>query len=144
MMLSDEPVQCPIPVFDCGFMPGEIHQLVSLFQAGFQANTKLGSEAGRPICSAEERKRRRMISNRESARRSRWKKKRRLEELTDQVNRLRLENRELKNRLCLVSHQCQVVSCETDWLLMESQKLQDRLAGLCQILIAQTESLVPS
>ncbi|GFY85967.1 hypothetical protein Acr_04g0007050 [Actinidia rufa] len=128
-MFSEEPVQF-------SFTPSEIHQLLSCFQSGLPVHSPSGSETcpGRTVCSVEERKKRRMISNRESARRSRWRKKRHLENLTSHVNRLSLENQELKNRLCLASHQCIVAERETNRLMTESLLLQQRLSGLCQIL----------
>ncbi|KAL7245422.1 hypothetical protein ACSBR2_000703 [Camellia fascicularis] len=136
MMCSDEPVQFHFPIFDGTLTPTEIHQLLSIFESNSPVNSRSGSETGLTVYSVEERKRRRMISNRESARRCRWKKKRHLEDLTNQVNRLRLENRVLKNRFCLVSHHCLVAQRESDRLQTESLLLQQRLSGLYQILVA--------
>ncbi|PSR99931.1 BZIP transcription factor [Actinidia chinensis var. chinensis] len=128
-MFSEEPAPF-------SFTPSEIHQLLSFFESGLPVHSPSGSETGpsRTVYSVEERKKRRMLSNRESARRSRWRKKRHLENLTSQVNHSRLENRELKNLLCLASHQCLVAKRETDRLMTESLLLQQRLSGLCQIL----------
>lgn len=86
-------------------------------------------------CSEEERKHKRMISNRESARRSRQRRKRRLEELNDQVNRLRNENRELKNGLTSLTNQCHFVLKENNQLRSECIYLQTKLSGLCKLLV---------
>ncbi|XWS21312.1 hypothetical protein CRYUN_Cryun30bG0045000 [Craigia yunnanensis] len=71
-----------------------------------------------------------MISNRESARRSRWRKKRHLENLTDEVNQLNIENQQLKNRLSLVINQCHVVWRENEQLRSESIALWAKLLDL--------------
>ncbi|GAB4839278.1 hypothetical protein Ancab_028805 [Ancistrocladus abbreviatus] len=86
-----------------------------------------------------EMKLRRMISNRESARRSRWRKKQHLENLTNQVNRLKFENRESKNRLDLVKYQSHVVKRENDQLRVESILLRQRLSGLYRILMSMEQ-----
>ncbi|XP_059636911.1 basic leucine zipper 4-like [Cornus florida] len=134
MLFSEEPVHFQVPVFEGGFTADEVQELLSLFQSGQSANSISGSDTNRSVYSVEERKRRRMISNRESARRSRLRKKRHLENLADEVKRLRIENRELKNRLCLVSQHYHLMQRETDRLQTESFHLQLGLAGLCQIL----------
>lgn len=85
----------------------------------------------------DERKRRRMVSNRESARRSRMRKQKHLENLRNLANRLKVGNRELTNRLRLISHQSQVVSCENDRLRTESAILRQTLEDIRQILIAR-------
>ncbi|KAL6995315.1 hypothetical protein U1Q18_005453 [Sarracenia purpurea var. burkii] len=128
MLFLEEPVRFEFPVFDCTAMPGDF------FEPGLPTNSTSSSETSRTIHCVEERKQRRMLSNRESARRSRWRKKRHLENLTNEVNRLRLEKRELKNRLCMVSHEYLVAQTETNRLQTESLQLQQRLSGLCQIL----------
>ncbi|XP_060193622.1 bZIP transcription factor 2-like [Lycium barbarum] len=83
----------------------------------------------------DERKRRRMVSNRESARRSRMRKQKHLENLRNLANGLKLANRELMNRLRLITHQCQLVQCDNERLRTESAMLRERLEAIRQILI---------
>ncbi|KAG5543681.1 hypothetical protein RHGRI_016441 [Rhododendron griersonianum] len=135
MFLFDEPVLFQLPVFDATFTPDEIQELLSFVDSESPVSSTSGSETGRTVYSVNERKRRRMESNRESARRSRWRKKKHLEDVTNEVDRLKSENRELKNRLCLVSHQCQIVKRETNRLQIESLLIRQKLSGLCQILV---------
>ncbi|XP_049381742.1 basic leucine zipper 34-like [Solanum stenotomum] len=85
----------------------------------------------------DERKRRRMVSNRESARRSRMRKQKHLENLRNQANRLKVGNREIMNRLRLITHQCRVVQCENERVRTESAILRQRLEGIRQILITR-------
>lgn len=97
-----------------------------------------GSEgSNRSIISMDDRKRRRMVSNRESARRSRWRKKRHLEDLTDQLNRLTGENRELESQLSRVIHRCHVVRRENGRLRSECVALAARHRHLCRIMKLQ-------
>jgi len=74
-----------------------------------------------------ERKQRRMISNRESARRSRMRKQRHLDELWSQVVWLRNENHQLVDKL---NH---VTQCH-DRVLQENVQLKDEASGLRQML----------
>ncbi|KAH7523756.1 hypothetical protein FEM48_Zijuj06G0045800 [Ziziphus jujuba var. spinosa] len=136
MFFSDEDVHFECPVFETGFTATELEELLSTFQPGNSGSPNSGSEetSHRAIYTVEERKYRRKESNRESARRSRWRKKRHLENLTNQVNRLRLENRDLKNRLGLVAHHCHIAWRENDRLRSESFALCSRLSDLCRIL----------
>ncbi|EEF28805.1 basic leucine zipper 4 [Ricinus communis] len=83
----------------------------------------------------DERKRRRMISNRESARRSRMRKQKHLENLRNQVNRLRVENREMTNRLRFVLYHWQSVRRENDQLRSEHSMLRQKLSNIRQILM---------
>ncbi|KAL3525576.1 hypothetical protein ACH5RR_013948 [Cinchona calisaya] len=85
----------------------------------------------------DERKRRRMLSNRESARRSRVRKQKHLENLRNQVNRLRIGNRELMNRLRFVTHHCQLANTENDRLRSESAMLRQRLWDIRQVLLVR-------
>ncbi|KZV27501.1 Basic leucine-zipper 42 [Dorcoceras hygrometricum] len=71
----------------------------------------------------DERKRRRMISNRESARRSRMRKQKHLDELWSQVLRLRTENHNLVDRL-------NVVSESHDRVLQENARLKEEATDL--------------
>ncbi|CAJ1972788.1 unnamed protein product [Sphenostylis stenocarpa] len=121
------------PVLETLFTPSKIQELFSLINE--PPSPESGSYgSNRAVRSTHERKLRRMQSNRESARRSRWRKKRHLESLTNQANRFRLENRELKNRLCLTMHQNLLLSAENERLRSESVTLMARLSNLYQIL----------
>ncbi|KAI3460134.1 hypothetical protein Pfo_016797 [Paulownia fortunei] len=134
MMSIENPVDYQIPVLEDTLSPTEIHELFSLLQSGPSTHSTSSSETNRSVYSVEERKRRRMVSNRESARRSRLRKKRHLENLTNEVNRLKVENRELKNLLCVLTHDCHLVQRDSNRLLSESIYLQHKLTGLHQIL----------
>jgi hypothetical protein len=75
----------------------------------------------------DERKQRRMISNRESARRSRMRKQKHLDELWSQVLRLRTENHNLIDKL---NH---VTECH-DRVLQENARLKEEASDLRQML----------
>ncbi|MCD7464320.1 hypothetical protein HAX54_052508, partial [Datura stramonium] len=75
----------------------------------------------------DERKQRRMISNRESARRSRMRKQRHLDELWSQVLRLRTENHNLINKLNQVSESHEKV-------FQENMQLKEEASGLRRLL----------
>ncbi|KAL4273244.1 hypothetical protein GQ457_13G009250 [Hibiscus cannabinus] len=131
MFLAEEAVQFQFPVHQTGFTPEELQELLSFFESEEPVSSNSGSEgSSRAVYSPDERKQRRKISNRESARRSRWRKKRHLENLTDQVNRLNIEKRRLKNRLSLVTNQCHVAWLENERLRSESDALWAKLLDL--------------
>ncbi|CAI9111240.1 OLC1v1011417C1 [Oldenlandia corymbosa var. corymbosa] len=92
-----------------------------------------------PVESAvvDERKRRRMLSNRESARRSRMRKQKHLENLRNQVNRLKVGNRELMNRLRVVTHHFDLVRSDNERLRSESIILRRRLWDMRQVLLVR-------
>ena len=135
MFPHEESVQFPFPVLETMLSAGEIEELMSLIQAEDPASSSSGSQgSSRAVYSVDERKMRRMISNRESARRSRWRKKRHLEDLTTQVIGLKTENRELKTRFAMLMHQLILVSGENDQLRSESITLLARLSDLYRFL----------
>lgn len=84
-----------------------------------------------------ERKRKRMISNRESARRSRMRKQTHLENMRNQANRFKIENQDLTNRMQLVTGHCQIVDRNNEMLRTESILLRQRLEGIREILFAR-------
>ncbi|XP_010528016.1 PREDICTED: basic leucine zipper 43 [Tarenaya hassleriana] len=75
----------------------------------------------------DERKQRRMISNRESARRSRMRKQKHLDELWSQVLRLRNENHCLIDKLNRASE-------SHDLILKENAKLKEEASDLRQLI----------
>ncbi|GMP27674.1 hypothetical protein CsSME_00003557 [Camellia sinensis var. sinensis] len=105
-----------------------------------QNKTKSSScpdDPNQPASVIDERKRRRMISNRESARRSRMRKQKHLENLRNQVNRLSVGNREMMNRLRLVTHHSQLVRRENERLRLESAMLREKLWAVHQVLLVR-------
>ncbi|ESQ46204.1 hypothetical protein EUTSA_v10000309mg [Eutrema salsugineum] len=90
----------------------------------------------RPVSqTTDDRKRKRMESNRESAKRSRMRKQRHIENLKDEVNRLGLENRELKNRFRIFLYHIEQISTYNNRLLSEQEILRRRFSEMRQILI---------
>ncbi|MED6133292.1 hypothetical protein PIB30_027051 [Stylosanthes scabra] len=119
--------------------PSELEELLTLVNQPENSDPASPSSFGslgsnRAIYSTNERKLRRKQSNRESARRSRWRKKRHLENLTNQLNRLKVENRELKNRLGLTTQHNMLLSCENEHLKFESANLVAKLLDAYRIL----------
>ncbi|TYG37166.1 hypothetical protein ES288_D13G120500v1 [Gossypium darwinii] len=92
------------------------------------SNTSTSDEAEeQQVNVIDERKQRRMISNRESARRSRMRKQKHLDELWSQVIRLRNENQSLLDKLNHVSE-------SHDRVLQENARLKEEASDLRQML----------
>ncbi|XP_047973916.1 basic leucine zipper 43-like [Salvia hispanica] len=85
----------------------------------------------------DDRKRRRMMSNRESARRSRMRKQKHLENLRNQANRLKVGNREQMNRLRLIVCQTRMFRGENERLHNEAVVLRQRLWDIRQVLVVR-------
>ncbi|KAJ9147456.1 hypothetical protein P3X46_029618 [Hevea brasiliensis] len=97
-------------------------------QSSSLSNNSTSDEADEQQLSLiNERKQRRMISNRESARRSRMRKQKHLDELWSQVVWLRNENHQLIDKLNHVSE------CH-DRVLQENAKLKEEASELQQML----------
>ncbi|KAF3340534.1 ocs element-binding factor 1 [Carex littledalei] len=77
--------------------------------------------------STDEHKRKRMISNRESARRSRKKKQERLEELISEAARLKSENAQVEMHANLLMERYSKVEMENEVLRAEMVQLAERL-----------------
>ncbi|KAJ4846901.1 hypothetical protein Tsubulata_026229 [Turnera subulata] len=96
--------------------------------SSFSNNSSTSDEADEQQQSIiNERKQRRMISNRESARRSRMRKQKHLDELWSQVVRLRTENHNLIDKLNHVSE------CH-DRVLQENVRLKEEASDLRRML----------
>ncbi|XP_042026460.1 bZIP transcription factor RISBZ3-like [Salvia splendens] len=85
----------------------------------------------------DDRKRRRMMSNRESAQRSRMRKQKHLENLRNQANRLKVGNREQMNRLRLIVSQTRMFRGENERLRNEAVVLRQRLWDIRQVLVVR-------
>ncbi|XP_011073675.1 basic leucine zipper 4 [Sesamum indicum] len=163
-MLSTSPAvlfsdSSQFPPFAGGFPPWVSHEPPFLFHPPLQdqepvSSNNSGSETSKPPPAIpnsssdepnpkplgsiiDERKRRRMISNRESARRSRMRKQKHLENLRTQLNRLRTVNGELTNRVRWVVHQDQLVRRQNEHLRSEAVVLRQRLWDIRQVLLVR-------
>ncbi|ESQ35465.1 hypothetical protein EUTSA_v10008825mg [Eutrema salsugineum] len=91
------------------------------------SNNSTSDEDHQQSMVIDERKQRRMISNRESARRSRMRKQRHLDELWSQVMRLRTDNHCLIDKLNRVSESHELA-------LKENAKLKEETSDLRQLI----------
>ncbi|KAF3490351.1 hypothetical protein F2Q69_00057900 [Brassica cretica] len=82
----------------------------------------------------EQRKRKRMLSNRESARRSRKKKQKLLDDLTAQVNQLKKENSEIVTSVSITTQHYLTVEAENSVLRAQLDELSHRLESLNDII----------
>lgn len=103
------------------------------------------TKLNRPVWQVTgDRKRKRMESNRESAKRSRMRKQRHIENLKDEANRLGLENRQLGNRLRIVLYNIGLTCTDNNRLLSEQEILRRRFLEMRQILILRQLQQNPS
>ncbi|KAK6805833.1 hypothetical protein RDI58_003618 [Solanum bulbocastanum] len=82
----------------------------------------------------DQRKRKRMISNRESARRSRMRKQKHLDDLTGQVTNLRRENNQILTSMNVTTQQYLNVEAENSILRAQLSELSRRLESLNEII----------
>ncbi|XP_039000684.1 bZIP transcription factor 44-like [Hibiscus syriacus] len=82
----------------------------------------------------DQRKRRRMESNRESARRSRMRKQKHLHDLMVQLSRLRKENHQILTSINFTTHQYLNMEAENSALGAQIMELSQRLDSLNEIL----------
>ncbi|XP_057436753.1 bZIP transcription factor 11-like [Lotus japonicus] len=82
----------------------------------------------------DQRKRKRMISNRESARRSRMRKQKHLDELAAQVAQLRSENQQMLTSLNLTTQRFMIIDAENSVLSAQMGELSHRLESLNEII----------
>jgi len=88
----------------------------------------------------DQRKRKRMISNRESARRSRMRKQKHLDDLVSQVSKLRKENQEILTSVNITTQQCLSVEAENSVLKAQMNELSNRLESLNEIVGAMNSN----
>ncbi|XP_068643061.1 basic leucine zipper 43-like [Aristolochia californica] len=110
-------------------IPPNIHEFTPQTPS-LSSNSTSDDAEEQQISVIDERKQRRMISNRESARRSRMRKQKHLDELCSQVVRLRTENRQLIDRLNDISECQERVVRENVKLREEASQLRETLKDL--------------
>ncbi|OWM80062.1 bZIP transcription factor 53-like [Punica granatum] len=102
--------------------------------ASAQSRSSSGSDSDpRPVV-CEERKRKRMESNRESARRSRLKKQKLLDDLLGQVSQLKNENSQLVQSIEQTSQRFDEVELKNNVLRAQVVELTERLVSLNSVL----------
>ncbi|ESQ45557.1 hypothetical protein EUTSA_v10010997mg, partial [Eutrema salsugineum] len=147
-VFSSEPCLInPAPAFETGFTPWDISHLFSVFdtpidlvpdnESPVSDNNYLNRASSdiAPTDKTDDRRKKRKLSNRESAKRSRVKKQKHLEEMSIQLNQLKIENRELTNQLRYVLYHCERAKTENDRLRLENRILHDKLLNIRQVLI---------
>lgn len=82
----------------------------------------------------DQRKRKRMISNRESARRSRMRKQKHLDDLALQVSQLRNENQQIVTSVNLTTQRFLAVESENSVLRAQLNELNNRFESLNEII----------
>ncbi|KAJ4880761.1 G-box binding factor 6 [Raphanus sativus] len=104
------------------------------------------SPSGSEESLMEQRKRKRMLSNRESARRSRMKKQKLLDDLTAQVNQLKEQNNEIVTSVSITTQHYLTVEAENSVLRAQLHELSHRLESLNDIieLLDSTNGICPS
>ncbi|KZV37681.1 Basic leucine-zipper 44 [Dorcoceras hygrometricum] len=103
---------------------------ISSISSGFQNS---GSEENLQLLLLDQRRRNRMISNRESARRSRLRKQKRLDDLMAQVAELRKENSQILTRFNATVQHYLNVEAENTVIRAQAAELSHRLQSLNEI-----------
>lgn len=97
-------------------------------------STSSSMEEGELAALVDLRKRKRMISNRESARRSRMRKQKQLDDLMAMVGQLRKDNQQIVANLGLTTQHYAAVETENSILRAQVAELSHRLQSLTEII----------
>ncbi|GMY05739.1 bZIP transcription factor 44-like [Fagus crenata] len=101
--------------------------------SGSSLNQNSGSEEDLQALM-DQRKRKRMISNRESARRSRMRKQKHLDDMMAQVTQLRKENHQIINSVNITTQHYLNIEAENSILRAQVSELSHRLQSLNDII----------
>ncbi|WMV18096.1 hypothetical protein MTR67_011481 [Solanum verrucosum] len=88
----------------------------------------------------DQRKRKRMISNRESARRSRMRKQKLYDDLTSRVNQFKEQNNQIATNINMMTHLFLNVEAENSILRAQLAELNQRLQSLNEIISCTNSS----
>ena len=99
--------------------------------ASVQRQASSGSDGSAPM---DERKRKRMLSNRESARRSRMRKQKQMEDLTAEASRLQISNGQIAQSISAKEQAFFQVESGNNVLRAQVMELTDRLRSLNSFL----------
>lgn len=102
--------------------------------ASMQQPASSGSEGDARYAMYDEKKRKRMISNRESARRSRMRKQQHIDELLNQVNQLKIENSLYSERIDTIFQKYAAFESDNNVLRAQAAELTDRLKSLSSVI----------
>ncbi|GLT43133.1 hypothetical protein SLA2020_171040 [Shorea laevis] len=102
--------------------------------APIQRQGSSGSDSDPRYAMIDERKRKRMESNRESARRSRMRKQKQLEDLLNEITALQNENSQLVQRISTASQRYNEMEAANDVLRAQAMELTERLRSLNTVL----------
>ncbi|KAK8693768.1 hypothetical protein V6N13_071337 [Hibiscus sabdariffa] len=92
------------------------------------------SDSDRRYANIDERKRKRMLSNRESARRSRMRKQKQLGDLAEEVSTLQKENSQISERISAAAQRYIEMQSANNVLRAQAMELTDRLRSLNSVL----------
>ncbi|KAK1317702.1 Basic leucine zipper 63 [Acorus calamus] len=98
--------------------------------AAKQVPTRSSSSEGDTQLTVDQRKQKRMLSNRESARRSRLRKQKHLDELLTQVTQLKTENTQIAKRVEFTTQHFLNVDSQNTILRTQVMELTERLHSL--------------
>ncbi|KAI4387196.1 hypothetical protein MLD38_005045 [Melastoma candidum] len=145
-MFSDELPQNPVawsPVSENPLPHG--HSNFSSILGYNNSDSSSNSDGTDPVDPlTNQRKKRRMISNRESARRSRMRKQKHLEDLTSEVDRLKFENAQLLDQLRSALCHCQRSSYDNKYLRLENSILSEKLRTAAPYTLPQLHLQPPA
>lgn len=96
--------------------------------------TSFGSDSDPRYANVDERKRKRMISNRESARRSRMRKQKLMEDLVNEASQLQNENGQLRQSIGINSDRYSQIESANNVLRAQAMELTERLRSLNSVL----------
>ncbi|KAH7511137.1 hypothetical protein ACOSP7_000531 [Xanthoceras sorbifolium] len=99
-----------------------------------QRQVSSGSDSDPRYANVDERKRKRMISNRESARRSRMRKQKQIEDLVNETSQLESANAMIRQNIDAASQRYIEMESANNVLRAQAMELTDRLRSLNSVL----------